>query len=396
MRVSMDELAVFDLATKGWVGEDELLQEEMGTFGVKYQPQQNVGQLKPIASALAEQLQHNLIICAFDSVSYFCFQEACAAYARRVSPVTSTVPSTSMTAWTSIFRGSHPREHGVYGTVFYLEEEQETISFLRRKLADEKKEGVFPWLGKSAGETLFTELNASGYKCSFYGLGSDLTQLSFFNQIASGATVHDMPQGELMEFDLQAYSNYLVDVINEEVLTRRQSEEKFCSVAFMSCARYIARHGITAHLQESLRSFAAAMQLIKRDNDKLSIVAVSDHGMVPQQPILSLPLIHDEEILDLCRHRPGGAGRILFFYPKQEDFPKVWELLECKIGDTGQLFTRAAFIDKYYQGNTYQHSRIGDIVAVAKDRRFPSAGLNEAYEHGGLDADEMTSFISLF
>ena len=390
----MSDIAIFDKLTAHWESKQQLSGETTRDGHVHFHPSQNVSRFKELALDIVRQTNNNLIICAFDSVGYDYFAQAFGKHVCRIVPVTSTIPSTSMSAWTSIFRGTVPAVHGIYGTAFYIPEFGNTVSFLSHSLDQDHIEAgcsKFSWLSKDAGATLFKSVSELGYSCSFYGLGTDLAKLSFFNQIAEGSQIIEIPDSDRLEYDLKEYVKYLLSII-EKVTS---GKDPFCDVAFLSCARYVADYGYDKHVTEALAFFARKINSIKRRLQNVSILAIADHGMIKQKPLLDIPLISDPSILELSKYKPGGAGRILFFYPKEENFSSMWSLLQTKINKSGKLYSREQYIQQYYNCAVYQQERIGEIIAIAENEQFPSAGLHDIYEHGALTQDEMLSFISL-
>jgi hypothetical protein len=273
-----------------------------------------------------------------------------------------------------------------------------TISLLSRKLEDEhimSNACRFSWLAEGAGATLFTELDSMGFHCEFMGLDHEFTCLSFWRQISEGADLVDYQNGDRMGSDPEANAACLAKQIEERVKEHIREGESFCCVAFLNCVRYISQHGYSKPINNAICEFAKRMCLLRSQFNNVAILAVADHGMIQQKPTLKIPLIVDQEILTLSRHKPGGAGRILFFYPKEGCFLSMWALLEQRIGENGKLYSREEYIQKYYGTGVYGPERIGDIVAVALNERFPSASIHDAFEHGGLHEEEMLSFISI-
>jgi len=172
-------------------------------------------------------------------------------------------------------------------------------------------------------------------------------------------------------------------------------DERFCCVAFSDHVRHISEKGYTGAFIDAVAALAERMREFRTRFDRLSILAVADHGMIRQTPRLKTPLIKDVEILRLSRHNPGGAGRILFFYPSKGCHAEMWALLNQRLGQSGLLLSRSEYIERYYGLGTYDTQRIGDIVAVAKDAAFPSASIDDMHEHGALSPEEMLSYVAL-
>jgi len=378
--------------------ENQLLESAGSNGELRFQPSQNISCFKRIAMEVTRETGNNLLIWAFDSLGYRQFKLATAGRARRLVPVTSTVPSTSTTAWTSIMTGCEPKVHGVYGTAFYVDEIGRTVSLLSREVAEESagdRLTRFPWLSSKASPSLLTELRAQGFACTFMGLTSELAGLSFFHEICRDSELMPFPYDKRQEIEPSVATSRLADQVEAHLLNYRNRDERFCCVAFSDHVRYISEQGYTDTFIEAMTSLAERMRELRTRFDRLSILAVADHGMIRQRPRLKTPLIKDEEILRLSRHNPGGAGRILFFYPSEGCYAEMEALLTQRLGQSGFLLSRSEYVERYYGSEAYDTQRIGDLVAVAKDDAFPSASIDDMHEHGALSPEEMLSYIAL-
>jgi len=379
--------------------EDQLI-ESTGSGGeLPFQPTQNVSCLKRIAMEVTQKTGNSLLIWAFDSLGYPQFKLASAGRARRILPVTSTVPSTSTTAWTSIMTGCEPKTHGVYGTAFYVEEIGRTVSLLSRQVIEESPSDRltrFPWLSSKATPSLLTELRGQGFACAFMGLTSELASLAFFHELSRDSELMPFPYDNRQEVDPSIGTSRLADQVEAHISEYRNRGECFCCIAFSDHVRYISEQGYTGAFIEAVAALAERMSGLRTRFDRLSILAVADHGMIRQRPRLKTPLIKDQEILNLSRHNPGGAGRILFFYPGEGCYAEMWALLNQRLGQSGILLSRSEYVERYYDLGAYDTQRIGDIVAVATDDAFPSASIDDLHEHGALSPEEMLSYVALF
>lgn len=392
------DVQIFNRLTKDWLNEKSLHVQYVDENHMLSLSNQNVIQFKSILMNIANETKNNIIACAFDGINYRIFHEVCKSFFSVIKPTTTVIPSTSMTAWTSVFHGTPPEEHGVYGTAFYVEAEDKTVSLLSRKLEEEplkNEKRVFSWIPEDIPSTFLYELSKKGYINNFMGLGDELITLSFWNQLANGATLTSLPDAQKIEYKPIENAKALLHQVTQVATQKIEDHVKFCDVAFFNSVCYISENGYTNELKDAIRLLMNGLLLLKSKHN-LTVLVIADHGMVRQYAPKMISLIHDKQIFNLSRYKQGGAGRILFFYPRSDSYQEMLKILQERLGLSGKIYSREEYIQEFYPSKRICNpNRIGDIVAVASTQDFPSAGITDLYEHGGLHQEEMISFSGI-
>lgn len=381
-----------------WADEKSLVARNTCEGEVHIDLNQNISKFPEL---LVHALQHDCppsVTFALDGLNFAAWKEQVARPHDILLPATTVVPSTSTTAWTSILSGTLPSDHGIFGAAFFLPEASGCYSL--RHSVRYSGEGAIPCAIDSSilcsnHPTLFDRLKKLGYLCQYRGQPRYATDSPFLRNLANGADLIPLPYADELHsspFDLVS------EIIDQTrcglVESRGRPLYQFNMINFDT---YVHRNGYDSKLFEALNFLRQQIGTLQREFPKLCVAGISDHGMVRQSCESADSLLTDPVVIKLSQHLPGGAGRILFFYPRREGAGKLWEHLHQKLGGSGYLFDKQGFVSRYLQGATGPFiERIGDIVAVARTASFPSAMPSALFEHGGLTADEMIAGICFF
>ena len=130
-----------------------------------------------------------------------------------------------------------------------------------------------------------------------------------------------------------------------------------------------------------------------------TVLAHSDHGMVrtrAPRPLLDLwRRINSEEN---CVLPPGGAGRVLWSYPKRESTREVHARLSEALDDRALVVYREELTDLgLMKMNEKLAKRVGSVVALATGTEFPLPDSDpRPYEHGSILPDEMLAVLAVW
>lgn len=384
-------------ACSEWMGQEQLEKKSSCDGGIQLNPDQNVAKFM---SLLVNALRADLppaVTFALDGLSFSVWKQGVAYPNDILLPVTSVVPSTSTTAWSSILSGTLPSEHGILGAAFLVSAAEGCYSLRHsiRYSADIAVPCTFNEpLIYFTNANLFATLKDLGYACQYRGQPRYATESRFLRDLAYCADLIPLENADHLHFS----PCELVEEIIKQTRTALTSTERplyqFNMVNFDS---YVHCHGYDDSLFEALVLLRQEIDSLLRQFPEVCISGISDHGMIRQACRSNKSILSDTSVLQMSRYNPGGAGRILFFYPRPEAYADLWNLLSERIGNDGILFTRETFLTKYI-GSTSEEvaSRVGDIVAIAQTDAFPSALPSALFEHGGLSTDEMMAGMCFF
>lgn len=142
---------------------------------------------------------------------------------------------------------------------------------------------------------------------------------------------------------------------------------------------HVHRHGYDESVHEAmLRLDAHASRWAAQG---WTVVAHSDHGMVPVDPDPELVEAWDAIVREECVIPSGGAGRMRWLYPKADRLEAVFDRVATALGDTATIHHATDL--------GLPQPEAGPVVAVAASPRFPLPDPSVRYEHGGLSRDEI-------
>ena len=163
-------------------------------------------------------------------------------------------------------------------------------------------------------------------------------------------------------------------------LTRKFVEERSVSDAqmvlfnYFNFDPYIHEKGYDQSIKQSLQQLFHTIDILRSEHADMLFLTISDHGMTPQHPDCRISPVKDPELAALSYANPAGAGRILFFYPRKGCVLDLQHAVEDRIKTHGELLTREDFLSRCYRGKKcYAPERIGELVAIARDDKFPAA-----------------------
>ncbi|MGE5517056.1 MAG: alkaline phosphatase family protein [Bacteroidota bacterium] len=360
-----------------------------GAFGCV--PAQSVGMFPQLALAALERWDQ-VVVLAVDAIPW-------SVYARHrhlfsaIVPVTSVVPSTSASAWTSVLRGGLPRQHGVHGVVMYDDRLQATTSILSNsvfQLDGTSYRGSLSSPFLDPGPSLFQRARrdhaAQCFMLGLYALEPDAILGQALAEDCEWTVEADYSR--LLHDPAEMIERYQGRIL--DILARRGRAPTLVH-AFLDFDTFLHETPYDdPRLDGYMEGVAALAQTLARQG--ACVLIVSDHGMVRQPENLPPCSINDPEIWRLSYARPGGAGRILFFYPRPGCEEDLQGRLHDLVGDTAWIMPRARylaqFVDPAGEGVSGAE-RIGPLVAVARSAAFPSVMRDYTNEHGACSEDEM-------
>lgn len=313
----------------------------------------------------------------------------------RLIPATSVVPTSSASVWSSVLRGRPPHQHGVHGVVMYDRAAEASVSVLSNTVFDPAggQDRTLPELDLflDGGAGIFRDAALRyGTQGHMFGLLALTREATIARALADGARwrVGDRYQ-ELLDEPMELFQLYQ-GWVREALAEPSESAFVFC---FLDLDTYLHEHAFTDPL---LERFFVALNAFARDITEdmgACCFMVSDHGMVqqPRHPG-TISLGRDRWIWERSYARPGGAGRVQFFYPRPDEVENVRSRLVELMGGTGVVLDRERYVAELAApgvARVHGVERIGELVTVATEPAFPSVMCASLQEHGSLTEDEM-------
>lgn len=345
----------------------------------------------------------NVILLLVDGLSYYQTRGYVERYlpqlaSQTIIPLTSTFPSTTTTALTTLNTGLTPQEHAIIGYTMYVKEIGIVLSLtnLAPSAAPESysliQAGLEPSTFLSA-ETIHTRLGRQGVKSIIMTRriyrSSPLTIM-----LGLGA-------------DIETY----VGVSDIFVRIRKLLEQAQTPTLIFP---YWDGFDIAAHLygpeseeaESELENFFASLKTNLIDKiksnvgKKTALLIIGDHGQVtlPQQEVLVVE--KHPTLLNALHIPPTGDSRAACLYPKPEMKEKVIEYVEKNLSQTFLIYKTEDLLKEgiFGLGEVKQNllDRTGDLIllpkmngAVAYSYRLKYREFELKGGHGGLTPQEL-------
>jgi hypothetical protein len=371
-----------------WLSAAELAAAcRIGTVGLRPHERQS---LRAVPSLLTTSWHGDtLIVLAVDGIAW----HAAAAHwtPDRLTPLTSTFPSTSTTAWLTSTTGLTPDRHGVPGVRY-----RGGAGLLFDCLTDTAAGRVGDWAADDpAGEvaigplpTIFDEAAARGAAAT--ALPGDLATMPgrWTEALLRGAR-RTAPTGDwstLRHAPVQAVRSVAGDV--GRVLSAGGPRLVW---AFLHLDPYVHRHGYDAVIGAALAEIQAVAARWAAAGH--TVVGYADHGATGT----AAPATGTWETAwaaagspRLCRLPVGGAGRVRWWYPRPGRAGEVRERLAAALGPHALVLASDELADLgLAAAGGLVARRVGEVVALATGDRFPLLDPADRYEHGSITETEM-------
>jgi type I phosphodiesterase/nucleotide pyrophosphatase len=314
-----------------------------------------------------------------------------------ITYLTSTLPSTSATAWLTALTGSGPEVHGVPGMVYRVD------ASVVYAVTGEVVAGQPPVPPQMVlpQPTVFERAAAAGARCLALGRELDHLPGPWARALQRGTVPVGLVARPPAALAAQAADpRLLVDAVCADVTAVLAEPASLPEAAVLSEAAgppeaaeapvllwvYV---NLDDHVHANGYDDAVLAALRRLDGDARdwadrgwTVIAHSDHGQVRVRPDPALArawaLLDDS---GECELPGGGAGRVRWLYPR----PGREDVVHARLADA---LGNAAVVVRARDLGLPPH-RVGAVVAIAASDRFPVPNPALRYEHGGLDVDEM-------
>ncbi len=382
-------------------GTNNLTQSIMRHFGAANQDEPG---LRPdlLPPALLEGVQ-TIILLIVDGLGYLQLREqmaagnvpqlAAAVERGNLAAITTTAPSMTACALTTLHTGATPAQHGMLGWNLYVPEGDHVFDMLKYAPADRSKLElpILPTLF-TAVPTVYERLRAVGVSVSmvnnyiFQGTG-------FSGVLYAGVEDH---------YITYAYASDLCVNLRRAV---EQAQGPTMITSYWPAFDTVS-HGYGSRSAQAAAEIAAfdfqlgreLLAVVRRPDTLLILTA--DHGQIDLSKEHTIK-INGAAWLDLLHTQPAGDRRTLYLHAKEGCRDElISELRQC-YGAFSTILSREQFIASGLLGGTPSPAhigRVGDVVVLMHDNwelRFDyndeQRKTNFVGMHGGLSPSEMYS-----
>ena len=314
----------------------------------------------------------------------------------KLFPLTSTSPSTTSSALTTIWTGTTPNQHGVIGYEMWLKELGLIMNNILHTPITFK--GDIGGLSRAGFEpTRFMNQIPLGQRFSKYGVESHAFLPAGIAN--SGLSMMHLPGSHLHAFT--AESDMFLNM--RDLLNTTSRQRRFVYSYWSYVDGLMHRYGTyNERVTEQFFDFSNAFfrllvsGLTEQAKKDTLILVTADHGSVETPVDEHFNLANHPDFRKMLTMSPTCEGRLPFFYLKQGSEGAVRPYFEHTWPGKFVLLTRQQVLDLKLLGNGQDHpdleERIGDLVAIPRGNAYlwwPEKANTMQGRHGGLHPDEM-------
>jgi hypothetical protein len=303
----------------------------------------------------------------------------------RLIAVTSSCPSTSATALLSATTGLAPASHGVLGVTFY----ERTMDGVFNCYTDRPASDNFhigPW------PTVFSALSER-VDCVAHPGALATTPGRWFRAVVHGSRI------------IASTVDWLVIANNPAAMASAVIDEVSATLKQRSCRPLLVWAHVNLDSAIHMRGYDSAVgdavkylgeAAVQWAQQGCTVIIHSDHGLVEthdsDRARKVLTLLRDRE---LCRAENGGAGRILWAYPRPGS------ALIDRVRDVARDFAGVISRDELFAAGAVAatpiaRERVGEVVVVATGPEFPMLAPEYRFEHGAFSTTEMMVPVAIW
>ncbi len=303
--------------------------------------------------------------------------------------LTSTFPSTTAAAVTTLMTGATPVEHGVIGYILYYKEFGVVAKAIEMTPVGGKRDSLLQ-MGMRPEKflpvpTIFqrlTELGVKAYNATY----SHFVNTGFNRMTAEGARHKGF-------HSLSDMCGAVIDTFNKE------SPPLFMMVYWGLVDTMGHRYGADGEVYQREASAvlrAIVEEVYPRLPSRTALVILSDHGQIHTSWREEIWWSHKDEIYKLLKIVPTGEQRMMYLHADDPEALKAY--VEQNYADKCILLDSKESIKSGLlgKGEPYQlvWERAGDLILIATERNsfnFKYTGQEQSLygRHGGLSPEEM-------
>jgi Type I phosphodiesterase / nucleotide pyrophosphatase len=312
-------------------------------------------------------------------------------------PITTTTPSMTSCALTTLHTAATPAQHGLVGWNLYLQEEGRVVDMLKFAPAADPYSGEIESINPDTFlplPTIYQRLASAGVKPIMVNYGQ-LRETALTRIMHAGAD----------------YQNLVTS--SDLCINMRQLAEQAAGPTFIcgywdkvdTIAHVYGSRGEAIAAEIAQFDFILGRELLSKLRRKdVALIITADHGQIttpPQRIILSNA---DREMMRLLAQPPAGDNRTVYLHAKAGQAAALLDYMRHRYGAITTALTREQFIAANLLGGPVAQrylSRIGDVVLLMHDTwRIRTLYYTEQAKlppligmHGGMMPEEMYSTL---
>ena len=333
-----------------------------------------------LMSHIREDLTHSIWYPLRDQITLAC--------------LTSTTPSTTATALTSLWTGKEACRHGMLGYEMWLAEFGVIANMISQTPVDQADElGGLHKLDLAAKKFLPVEC-----------LGSRFSRLGIQTNAYLHASIADSELSQLLMTDAKIHAWRTYTELWQKLLQQLQNPaSKTYTHIYLGDIDSLSHQRGPGHelvwqawldFSCQLAQFLIAIREIKQKN--ILVVLTADHGQIDQEIRADFELANHPELLGMLKRMPSGEARLPYLYPREGFADKITACIRKTWPDKFYILRREEFISSGVLGSTEPsqeiQERIGELVVIPTGKdylRWTPKANRLLGRHGGFLEDEM-------
>jgi hypothetical protein len=312
-----------------------------------------------------------------------------------VDLLTSTCPSTTSTALTSLWTGQSPSAHGVIGYEMWLKEFGMVANMVNHSPSA---------FGSDPGS-----LRRAGFRSEYFlpvpTLGSHLAlngvrTHAFLHHTLTHSGLSSMLMEETIKYPYLTQADLWVSL--GDLLENWRDEKLYVNVYWSDFD--LLQHRFTSSDRRTENEFVQFSRQLEDFWEGLSresrretlFLFCADHGQIPTPPDPNRVLANYPRFNSWLTIQPTCENRLAMLYLRPGAEAPIREYVHSAWGDDFQLVSSQAALESGLFGSGERHplilDRIGDLVSIAHNGAFwwwSSRENHQRSRHGGLSHDEM-------
>ena len=316
-----------------------------------------------------------------------------------LAALTSTVPSTTSAALSTLWSGLSPAEHGIAGYELWLKEYGMVANMIQHAPFQ------FASNGFTSGSLAYTGFKPEEFIPAIT-LGSHLNMhgIKSYAFQQHGIAHSGLSRMLFSDVEVIAFGTSTDLWINlRTMLEKRASERVFAWVYWGEVDHFSHIFGPDdERVYAEFRSLGITLrdlllsQLSPQAREGTLLLVVADHGQIhtPSNPYYDLRA--HKNLIRRLHIDPTGENRLAYFFPKPSQLEAVREYIERTWPRRFELVDSAYAASSGLFGPGEPHpallDRLGDLMAIARDNSYLWWGKNDNHlqgRHGGLSPQEM-------
>lgn len=370
-----------------------------GLPGIRPHPSRSVAAVGRVVLECLKSTSRGVLILGIDGLS---LSAASAAWpATQIEILTSSFPSTSVTAWTTALTGLDVSQHLGIGMVYRIPRFNRMVHAVLNRPVEfaglARETDPPPWSDTeviSPGRTIFERARALEAHRVVRGRDMDLIPGPWTSALFRGAEreflssqqLDDLPGENITDPD--QFADAVIREV-EESLSRQSADAPLLLWVYVNLDDHIHLHGYDHAVHQVLTRLGSAAEAWAGNG--WTVLAHSDHGQAALAEDPALTQAWDRLASPAyCRLPSGGAGRVRWLYPKPEREAAISrELSEVAGGSMVVCSPDDLAAWGLLRLNSRLRERVGEIAVIALDADFAPIKPGLKYDHGSVTEQEM-------